>query len=70
VPYPDFGPFVGALSQTVKALVQAMVKQSGRFYLYLESSTRSKEKVAQTIADRGEPGTPRCPLARAPGAAR
>jgi hypothetical protein len=50
--YKDFGPFVGGLSQTVNAHVQAMVEQSGRPYLYLESSTRSKEKIAQTIADR------------------
>jgi DNA-binding PadR family transcriptional regulator len=50
--YKNFGSFVGALSQTVKAQVQAMVEQSGRPYLYLESSTRSKEKIAQTIAER------------------
>ena len=28
------------------------VKRSGRPYIYLESSTRSKETIAQTIADR------------------
>ena len=50
--YKDFAPFVDGLSQTVKSHVQALVEESGRPYIYLESSTRSKEKIAQTIIDR------------------
>ncbi len=50
--YKDFKPFVNGLSQTVKAHVQALVEESGRPYMYLQSSTQSKEKIAQTIIDR------------------
>jgi hypothetical protein len=49
--YKDFGPFVGALSQTVKAHVQSVIDRSARPYVYLESSKQSKEKIAQKIAD-------------------
>jgi hypothetical protein len=45
----DFGRFAGGLSQTVKAHVQDLVAQSGRPYLYLESSKASKEKIAERI---------------------
>jgi len=47
--YKRFGPFVGGLSQSVKAHVQAVVQQSRRPYIYLHSATRSKEKLAQSI---------------------
>ena len=50
--YKRFSPFVGGLSQTVKDHVQAVVKQAGRPYIYLESSTRSKEELAQSVAQR------------------
>ncbi len=45
----DFGRFAGGLSQTVKDHVQDLVAQSGRPYLYLESSKQSKEKIAERI---------------------
>ena len=50
--YKDFKPFVNGLSQTLKAHVQAVIDQSGRPYIYLDSSEDSKEDIAQKIAER------------------
>ena len=54
VPYKNFGPFAERLSQRLKARVAEIAQQSGRPYIYLESSARSKEKIAQEIADRDQ----------------
>ena len=52
--YKRFGPFVGGLSQTVKDHVRAVVQQSRRPYIDLQSATRSKEKLAQSIRQRDQ----------------
>ena len=50
--YKDFGGFAQGLSQRIKDHVALIAKQSGRPYIYLESSALSKEKVAQEVAER------------------
>ncbi len=50
--YKDFGQFAQGLSQRVKDRVARITEQSGRPYIYLESSARSKESVAQGVAQR------------------
>jgi hypothetical protein len=50
--YKDFGQFAQGLSQRIKDRVSSIVERSGRPYVYLESSTPSKEKIAQEIAER------------------
>ena len=50
--YKDFGKFVGGLSRQVKDHVEAMVERSGRPYIYLQSSKKSKEKIASATAQR------------------
>jgi hypothetical protein len=50
--YKDFGQFAGGVSEAVKAHVQELVGKFGRPYLYLESSKRSKEKIAEEICRR------------------
>lgn len=52
--YKHFALFVGELSQTIKDHVQAVLQQSKRPYIYLQSSTRSKEKIAQSVAQRDQ----------------
>jgi len=50
--YKDFGQFAHGLSQRIKDRVSEIVAQSGRPYIDLESSTQSKETIAQRIAER------------------
>jgi hypothetical protein len=50
--YKDFGQFAQGLSQRVKDRVARVAEQSGRPYIYLESSTQSRETIAQQIAKR------------------
>jgi hypothetical protein len=50
--YKDFGRFAQGLSQRVKDRVARVAEQSGRPYIYLESSARSKEAAAQGVAQR------------------
>jgi hypothetical protein len=50
--YKDFGRFAQGLSQRVKDRVSAIAEQSGRPYIYLESSAQSKEMIAQDVAKR------------------
>lgn len=50
--YKDFGRFAQGLSQALKDRATRVIEQSGRPYIYLESSTQSKEMIAQGIAQR------------------
>ena len=50
--YKNFATFVDGSPKPSKTHVQALVEESGRPYIYLESSARSKEKIAQTMIDR------------------
>ena len=50
--YNDFGRYAQGLSQGLKDRVSRIVEPSGRPYLYLESSSQSKETIAQEIARR------------------
>jgi hypothetical protein len=52
--YKGFGRFAEGLSQRIKDRVSGIIAQSGRPYLYLQSSAESKEKVAQSIAGRDQ----------------
>jgi hypothetical protein len=50
--YKHFGGFVQGLSQQIKDRVAQIAQQSSRPYVYLQSSTLSKEELAQHIARR------------------
>jgi hypothetical protein len=50
--YKDFGRFAQGLSQALKDRATQVIERSGRPYIYLESTTPSKEMIAQRIAQR------------------
>jgi len=52
--YKDFGRFAQGLSQALKDRATEVIEQSGRPYIYLESSAPSKEMMAQRIAQRDQ----------------
>lgn len=50
--YRAFGAFAESLSERLKKHAQGMAQAAGRPFLYLADSRRSKEAVAQAIAER------------------
>jgi hypothetical protein len=50
--YKDFGCFAESLSERLKQRAQAMAESAGRPFVYLPSSSQSKEECALTIAKR------------------
>lgn len=52
VRYRDFAAYVEGLTQQIKARAQRIAEEQGRPYVYLASSTPSKEDIARDIAQR------------------
>jgi len=52
VKYRDFGSFAESLSERIKDHAQKMAQEAGRPFLYLYSSSQSKEQTASQIAER------------------
>lgn len=50
----EFGTYVKSLSDLIKGRAAEIARQHGRPYLYLKSSTESKEEVAQRIAQKDQ----------------
>jgi hypothetical protein len=52
VRYKDFATFAQGLSERLKSHAESLAKKQGRPFLYLYSSSQSKEQAAQAIAER------------------
>ena len=50
VRYKDFGAFAQSLSERLKQHAEGIARRAGRPFLYLSSSSRSKEQVPSSLA--------------------